>query len=91
MEFQVEIKYEDKGYDLEIYPFNGNSLSQSYFEGKDNLVEVMSSITKFFERISLVDNHVYFSSNYNKEKRRVSSIKDIENYAIRDFESENDI
>lgn len=85
MEFQIEIHHEDNGYDLEIYPFNGNLFSQSYFEGKDSLSEVFSCIAQFFERINLVDNNVYFSSNYNKEKRRVYSIIEIESLANGDF------
>lgn len=81
----MKISYEDKGYQLEVYPFNGNLISASHFESKDSLEDTIKVVERLLNKINITEEYVHFSSNCNGEKRRVLSIEDIKNFAEQDF------
>jgi hypothetical protein len=81
----MTISYENRGYQLEVYPFYGNIISISDFESKDSLEDIIEVVERILNNINLTEDCVYFSSNCNSEKRRVLSIEDIRNFAEQDF------
>ena len=49
----MKISYEDKGYQLEVYPFNGDLISVSHFELKDSLEDTIKVVEKLIIRLIL--------------------------------------
>ncbi|AND42217.1 hypothetical protein [Cytobacillus oceanisediminis] len=69
MELEVKIFYEDKGYQLEVYPFNGNSISASHFELKDILEDIIKVVERLLNKINISEATFIFIVTVTVKKK----------------------